>query len=142
MAPHNLLPPRNSKPTEKNNPSHTKPKSRTRRSHKRHKNMLQILSLHTRNLQRRVYNNQLLYTKNEKRCSSVERNQIVMSYDRKADVIYISFGKPRKAVSEEIDPYVLVRRDPKTKEILGITITNFTKYFETQKKLNIKVPAS
>ena len=48
-----------------------------------------------------------------------------MSYDRKADVIYISFGKPRKAVSEEIDPYVLVRRDPKTKEILGITITNF-----------------
>jgi len=65
-----------------------------------------------------------------------------MSYDRKADVIYSSFGKPRKAVSEEIDPYVLVRRDPKTKEILGITITNFTKYFETQKKLNIKVPAS
>jgi len=72
----------------------------------------------------------------------VERNQIVMSYDRKADVIYISFGKPRKAISEEIDPYVLVRRDPKTKEILGITITNFTKYFETQKQLNIKIPAS
>jgi len=60
-----------------------------------------------------IYNNQLLYTKNEKRCSSVERNQIVMSYDREADVIYISFSKPRKAVSEEIDPYVLVRRDPK-----------------------------
>jgi uncharacterized protein YuzE len=78
-----------------------------------------------------IYNNQLLYTNNEKRCSSVERNQIVMSYDREADVIYISFGKPRKAVSEEIDPYVLVRRDPKAKEILGITVTNFTKYFET-----------
>ena len=76
-----------------------------------------------------VYNSQLLYTKNEKRCSSVERNQIVMSYDR-------------KAVSEEIDPYVLVRRDPKTKEIPGITITNFTKYFEAKKQLDIKVPAS
>ena len=72
----------------------------------------------------------------------MERNQIVMSYDREADVVYISFGKPRKAISEEIDPHVVVRRDPKTREILGITITNFTKYFETQKKLNIKVPAS
>jgi uncharacterized protein YuzE len=60
----------------------------------------------------------------------VERNQIVMSYDRKADIISISFGKPRKAISEEIDPHVIVRRDLKTKEILGITITNFTKYFE------------
>ena len=115
--------------------------------------MLQILSVNTRNFQisrrynqtpqqRRVYNNQLLYTKNEKRCSCVEKNQIVMSYDRKADVIYISFGKPRKAVSEEIDPYVLVRRDPKTKEILGITITNFTKYFEAKKQLNIEVSTS
>jgi len=72
----------------------------------------------------------------------MERNQIVMSYDREADVVYISFGKPKKAVSEEIDPYVVVRRDPKTRQILGITITNFTKYFETQKQLNIKVPIS
>jgi len=72
----------------------------------------------------------------------LERNQIVMSYDREADVIYISFGKPRKAVSEEIDPYVVVRRDPKTNEILGITITNFTKYFEVKKQLSIKVSPS
>jgi uncharacterized protein YuzE len=35
-----------------------------------------------------------------------------MSYAGEADVAYISFGKPRKAVSEEIDPYVVVRRDP------------------------------
>lgn len=70
----------------------------------------------------------------------MEKNQIVMSYDREADVVYISFGKPMKSVSEEIDPYVVVRRNPETKEILGITITNFTKYFEAKKQLSIKVP--
>jgi len=45
----------------------------------------------------------------------LEKNQIVMSYDAQADVVYISFGKPEKAVSEEIDPYVAVRRNPETK---------------------------
>jgi uncharacterized protein YuzE len=42
-----------------------------------------------------------------------------MSYDKDADTVYISFGKPRKAVSGEIDPYVIVRRDPKTKEMVA-----------------------
>jgi len=65
-----------------------------------------------------------------------------MSYDRDADVVYISFGKPRKAVSEEVDPYVVVRRDPETKEMVGITITNFSRYFETKKQLSIEIPTS
>jgi len=65
-----------------------------------------------------------------------------MSYDKDADTVYISFGKPRKAISEEIDPYVIVRRDPKTKEMVGITITNFSKYFETKKRLSIEIPTS
>ena len=71
----------------------------------------------------------------------MEKVQIVMSYDRDADTVYISFGKPRKAISEEIDPYVIVRRDPKTKEMVGITITNFSKYFETKKQLSIEATA-
>jgi len=65
-----------------------------------------------------------------------------MSYDREADTVYISFSKPRKAVSEEVDSYVVVRRDPKTHKIVGITITNFSKYFETKKKFSIEIPAS
>lgn len=70
----------------------------------------------------------------------MEKDKIVMSYDREADTVYISFGKPKKAVSDEIDPYVVVRRDPRTGEVVGITITNFTKYFETKKKLSIEIP--
>jgi len=72
----------------------------------------------------------------------LEKDRIVMSYDKDADTVYISFGKPRKAISEEIDPYVVVRRDPVTKEMVGITITNFSKYFETKKRLSIEIPAS
>ena len=72
----------------------------------------------------------------------MEKDKIIMSYDREADTVYISFGKPRKAISEEIDQYVLVRRDPKTSETVGITITNFSKYFETKKQMRIEIPAS
>lgn len=72
----------------------------------------------------------------------MEKDRIVMSYDKDADTVYISFGKPRKAISEEVDPYVIVRRDPKTKEMIGITITNFSKYFETKKRLSIEIPTS
>jgi len=72
----------------------------------------------------------------------LEKERIVMSYDREADTVYISFGKPRKSVSEEIDEYVVVRRDPKTKKTVGITITNFSKYFELKKQLTIEIPAS
>lgn len=72
----------------------------------------------------------------------MEKDRIIMSYDREADTVYISFGKPRKAVSEEIDPYVVVRRDPKTNKTVGVTITNFSKYFETKKQMRIEIPAS
>jgi uncharacterized protein YuzE len=72
----------------------------------------------------------------------MEKDRIIMSYDREADTVYISFGKPRKAISEEIDSHVLVRRDPKTKETVGITITNFSKYFETKRQMRIEIPAS
>jgi len=72
----------------------------------------------------------------------LEKERIIMSYDREADTVYISFGKPKKAVSEEIDQYVVVRRDPKTKKTVGITITNFSKYFEIKKQLSIEIPAA
>jgi len=72
----------------------------------------------------------------------LEKDKIIISYDKEADTVYISFGKPRKAISEEVDQHVVVRRDPKTSETVGITITNFSKYFETKKQMRIEIPAS
>ncbi len=55
-------------------------------------------------------------------------------FDKKGDVLDIAIGKPRKAISKEIGNDVVVRIDPKTKEILGFTILNFEKRFEHRDK--------
>lgn len=55
-------------------------------------------------------------------------------FDKKGDVLDIAIGKPKKAISREIGNDVVVRIDPKTKEIVGFTILNFEKRFEHQEK--------
>ena len=50
-------------------------------------------------------------------------------YDRKGDVLYISIGSPREAISRETGDDILIRMDPATKEIVGFTILNFTERF-------------
>lgn len=50
-------------------------------------------------------------------------------YDRKGDVLYISIGSPREAISRETGDDILIRMDPKTQEIVGFTILNFTERF-------------
>jgi len=47
------------------------------------------------------------------------------SYNKVADELNISLGKPRNAISLEVGDGVYVRLHPKTKEILGFTILHF-----------------
>ena len=56
--------------------------------------------------------------------------KLIFSFDKEGDVLDISIGKPRKAVSEEIKEDVFVRKDQKTKEIVGFMILNFEKRFK------------
>lgn len=51
-------------------------------------------------------------------------------FDKKVDVLDIAIGKPKEAISREIGNDVIIRIDPKTKEIVGFTILNFEKRFE------------
>ena len=69
----------------------------------------------------------------------MEKSKLIISYDKEADVAYLSFGKPRPSVSEEVDDYVLVRRDPKTNKIRGVTITNFSGYFNAKKEMKVEI---
>ncbi len=69
-----------------------------------------------------------------------QKTKLIVSYDREADVAYLSFGDPKPSVSEELDDHVLVRRDPKTNEVRGITITNFTEYFKHGKEMRLEIP--
>ena len=56
--------------------------------------------------------------------------KLIFSFDKEGDVLDISIGKPRKAISEEIKDDIFIRKDPKTKEIVGFMILNFEKRFK------------
>ncbi len=45
-----------------------------------------------------------------------------LDYDRKADVLYISFGPPRPAIGLETEEGLVLRLDPDTDELVGVTI--------------------
>ncbi|MDX1522102.1 MAG: DUF2283 domain-containing protein [Anaerolineae bacterium] len=67
-------------------------------------------------------------------------NELMMGYDREADVLYISFGEPQKGLTyTEIDNNVIVRLHPKTGKVMGLTILDFSQHFGTVESL-VKVP--
>lgn len=47
-------------------------------------------------------------------------------YDRDSDILYLSIGKPRSAISREVGDDVLVRVDPATGEVIGLTVMNLS----------------
>ena len=47
-----------------------------------------------------------------------------LAYDTEADVLYLSIGEPRRAVSREIGDDVLLRVDPDNGSIIGLPILN------------------
>ncbi len=51
-------------------------------------------------------------------------------FDKQGDVLDITIGEPKEAISKEIGNDIVMRTDPKTKEIVGFTILNFEKRFE------------
>ena len=49
-----------------------------------------------------------------------------LAYDHEADVLYLSVGEPRRAISREIGDDVLLRIDSETGAIVGLTILNLS----------------
>ena len=56
------------------------------------------------------------------------------SFNKESDILDISVGRPKKAISREIDGDFFIRVDPKTNEIVGFSILNFEKWFKSQKE--------
>ena len=57
-----------------------------------------------------------------------KNNDLNLFYDKEADVLYFSKGKPQASdISDETEDEVIIRKDPKTKEVTGFTILNFSK---------------
>jgi uncharacterized protein YuzE len=59
--------------------------------------------------------------------------RLKMFFDKEGDVLDISIGDPREAISKEVGDDILIIVDPKTNEVFGITILNFEKRFEQTK---------
>ncbi len=59
---------------------------------------------------------------------------IKFHYDRGADVMYFSLGRPKKAKTLEITDDFILRINPETQEVVGLTIIDFSKHFSLFKK--------
>ena len=57
------------------------------------------------------------------------QNKVHFHYDREADVLYLSVGKPQKAKTIEIGEDFVLRLHPKSGQVVGLTIINFSKHF-------------
>ncbi|HLD85415.1 MAG TPA: DUF2283 domain-containing protein [archaeon] len=66
--------------------------------------------------------------------------KMMFFYDEEGDVLDISIGKPKEAISEEIGNDIIVRKNEKG-NIVGFTILNFEKRAEVEKGFNIPVEA-
>lgn len=55
--------------------------------------------------------------------------KLELSYDRDADVLYVSLGSPRPAVTDEAEGGLLIRRDPETRDIVGATVLEYEARF-------------
>ena len=66
--------------------------------------------------------------------------KMMFFYDEEGDVLDISIGKPKKAMSEEIGNEIIIRKDEKG-NVVGFTILNFEKRAEVEKGFNIPIGA-
>lgn len=53
-----------------------------------------------------------------------KKDKIKWDYDAEADVLYISFGNPQNAEGVDIGEGTIIRIQPDSNEIIGITILN------------------
>ena len=67
--------------------------------------------------------------------------RITFSYDKKGDLLDISLGKAKKAISTEVEDDFFIRKDIKSGEVIGFSILNFEKWFQGEKDVR-EVPLS
>jgi uncharacterized protein YuzE len=66
--------------------------------------------------------------------------EVHFHYDREADVLYLSVGKPQRAKTVEMAEDFIIRLHPKTSAVVGMTIVDFSKHFPQLKPSHLKVP--
>ncbi len=54
-----------------------------------------------------------------------------IDYDRENDVVYIAFSDQHNSYGDEINDYVILRRNWDDDRITGVTILDFTKWLQS-----------
>ena len=57
------------------------------------------------------------------------RKEVEFHFDREADVLYLSAGKRRNAKTGEAGEDFVLRLHPKSGQVIGITMINFSQHF-------------
>ena len=70
------------------------------------------------------------------------RKEVQFHYDREADVLYLSIGRPQRAKTIEMGDDFILRLHPKTAQVVGVTIINFSKHFPQLKPGRPDVPTN
>lgn len=70
------------------------------------------------------------------------RKEVQFHYDREADVLYLSLGKPQRAKTVELAEDFVLRLHPKTRQVIGLTIIDFSKHFPQLKPAQFKLPVN
>jgi uncharacterized protein YuzE len=68
------------------------------------------------------------------------RKEVQFHYDREADVLYLSVGKPQRAKTVEMGEDFVLRLHPKTAVVVGMTIINFSRHFPQLKPARLDLP--
>lgn len=63
---------------------------------------------------------------------------IISNYDKEDDILYLSLGKPTPSITNEIEDGILVRKDIKTKKVIGVTILDYK--YRKNRKMKINIP--
>ena len=63
--------------------------------------------------------------------------KIIFDYDQNADVLYASVGTPQPAISQEEADNILIRRHPKSREIVGFTILDYGKMKSSGRRIEV-----
>ena len=66
---------------------------------------------------------------------------LMIDYDARADVLYLSIGNPREAVCLEPEEGILVRVEPDTNNVVGLTIIDFLYRFKGKNRLILPILA-
>ena len=70
------------------------------------------------------------------------RKEIQFHYDREADVLYLSVGRPQRAKTIEVGEDFILRLHPKTAEVIGMTIIDFSRHFPKLRPARLGLPVN